>query len=102
MTKTRINMGYEVRYENGSSHFLPNDIEESLEQVIKISNQCLLGCLPKDFDPSNLVRPVIARNLGVCALCGEGKKKLTLISLAIGHGCHLCTSCVGAVKNVQG
>jgi hypothetical protein len=30
MTKTRINMGYEVRYENGSSHFLPNDIEESL------------------------------------------------------------------------
>lgn len=101
MTRTRINMGYEVRYENGSSHFLPNDVKESLDQVIKMSNECLLGCLPKDFDPNNLVRPVIARSLGVCALCGEDKTKLTLIPLSIGHGCRLCSSCIGAVKNVD-
>ena len=91
--------GYEVRYENGSSHSLHAGLASSLEQAIEISRSSILGCLPNSFNPDNLVRPIIARRLGLCSLCG-GTEKLAHIELSIGMGCLICARCVATVKEL--
>lgn len=91
--------GYEVRYENGSSHSLHEGLATSLEQAIAISRSGILGCLPNSFNPDNLVRPVIARRLGLCSLCGS-REKLAHIELSIGMGCLICARCVDTVKSL--
>lgn len=101
----RINVSYEIRYENGSSHMLHAGLSSSLQDAIGISEKSILGCLPKDFNPDNLVRPVIARRLDVCALCGQAKAKhlnkhLTLVSIGLGAHCRVCNTCIAEIKRM--
>ena len=95
-----IEFAYEVRYENGSSHFLHSGLAESLEKAITISTECILGCLPKEVDPKNLVRPIIARRLGICALCGSDRN-LEHIPLHVGHDCQVCRKCSTLIKKLD-
>jgi len=93
------NAGYEVRYENGASHTMHAGLASSLDQAIEISRESILGCMPEGFNIDNLVRPVIARSLSVCALCGS-KAGLTIIELPIGIGCRICDQCIGIISCV--
>jgi len=91
---------YEVKYENGASNFLHEGLAESLEDAIKISKESILGCMPEGFDPENLVRPVIARRYGFCALCSSDKELrfLKFISSDIDAGLQLCERCINKIK----
>jgi hypothetical protein len=95
-----IVVGYEIRYENGSSHMLHAGLSSSLQDAIEVSEKSLLGCLPKDFKPDNLVRPVIARRLDVCGICGQASKKLKLVFVEIGAHCPLCYTCISEIKRM--
>ena len=92
-------MAYEVRYENGASHMLHDGLADSLEQAIAISNEGIRSCLPQGFKPENIVRPVIARRLGICGLCGGNEQRLIHIQLKVGHGCLL--DCRNAITNTE-
>lgn len=96
----KIPLGYEVRYENGSSHMLHEGQANSLEQAIKISKESILHCLYEGFNPEDMVMPIIARKLGLCALCGS-TTKLKLIHLDIRHNCLLCDICMDNVKRIR-
>lgn len=100
MKKTRLECTYEVRYENGASNILHAGLADSLEQAIGISADGILRCLPEGFDPENMVRPVIARKLGICALCGSDKN-LRRVELRIGWGCLVCSSCTRAIMEPE-
>lgn len=101
-----IIMGYEVRYENGASNILHEGLSDSLQKAIEISVDGMLGCMPEGFNPDNLVRPVIARTLGFCALCASStiqttnEKALLLIPMGIGHGVAVCVDCVERIQAV--
>lgn len=93
-----IAMAYEVRYENGASNILQEGLSDySLQKAIEISVDVMLGCMPEGFNPDNLVRPVIARRLGVCALCGCAND-LIPVPMSIGHGVAVCIRCVARVQ----
>lgn len=94
-----IIMGYEVRYENGASNILHEGLSDSLQKAIEISVNGMLGCMPEGFNPDNLVRPVIARRLGFCALCAC-EKDLIPIPMGIGHGVAVCVDCVERIQAV--
>jgi hypothetical protein len=93
----KLTFAYEVRYENGSSNFLHAGLANSLEEAIKISHESILGCMPKEFDPDNLVRPIIARRLDICALCGSEKNPV-YVPLSIGHDCQICGECEKIIR----
>lgn len=101
--KEQIVLSFEVRYENGLSHFLHQGITDSLERAISIATESIFNCVPKDVNPDDLVKPVIARRLDVCAMCGSANE-LQLIPLGIplrlGSGVSLCENCIAAVKNI--
>ena len=82
---------FEVRYENGASHMVP---AETIEEALKIANESLRGCLPKDFNYDNLVRVTIVRRCDFCALCGrEIKEVVKKLGLFIGWDVLVCGDC---------
>jgi hypothetical protein len=83
---------FEVRYENGSSHIVP---AETVEEALKIADESLRGCLPKDFDYANLVRVTIVRRCGFCALCGS--KAVKKINMSVGWDTVVCGDCFALV-----
>jgi len=54
---------YEVKYENGCSHFL---MATSVEEALKIADESLRSCLPKNFNFDTLVKVVMVRNVDLC------------------------------------
>lgn len=89
-----IMTNFEVRYENGASHIVP---AETVEEALKIADESLRGCLPKDFDYANLVRVTIIRRCGFCALCGKESKVLKKLNLPMGWGVVVCGDCSALV-----
>jgi hypothetical protein len=79
---------------------LHDGLAASLEQAIAISDEGIRSCLPEGFNPENIVRPVIARRLGICGLCGK-EQGLIHIQLKVGHGCLLCEDCRNAITNAE-
>jgi hypothetical protein len=57
MSTTRT---YLVTYEQGATNLIQAN---SLVEAITGSREALLSCMPKDFDPNNLVRAVAAKEL---------------------------------------
>jgi len=81
---------FEIRYENGASHTIPAD---SHEEALKIAKVSLRSCLPKDFDPKNIVRVTIVRRTGFCALCGKEfktKKDRQQVDSSVGNNIFIC------------
>lgn len=51
---------YEVIFENKASLTLQ---AENIKEALDAATESLLGCLPENFNPKNLVRPILVRNL---------------------------------------
>lgn len=63
---------YKVIYENEAGITIE---AQSLTEAIENATKALLGCMPKSFNPENLVKPVSAMQMGFCALCGAKSTK---------------------------
>jgi len=81
----------EVRFENGSSIWLSQEVTMATAAVE--AHEALLGCLPKGVTPEKLVRVTVVRQTHSCALCGVIKPSRSIEMLA-GHSVSLCESCM--------
>lgn len=86
---------YEIRYENGASHTIYH--AESLVHAMEISKKSILDCLPKDFDPVNLVQPIIAREVKCCVFCGD---KGFLYTVENNTTNFICDNCVRNIEPI--
>lgn len=87
---------YEVRYENGTSHVIP---AISLQQALDSSIDSIRSCLPKNFDPKNLVRPVLVRNFSDCVICGIETPEY-IVTPKTGHQVGICDKCYKEIKPI--
>jgi hypothetical protein len=88
---------FEVRYENGASHIVP---AETVEEALKIADDSLRGCLPKDFNYDNIVRVTIVRKYGHCALCGKLSKTFEILKMPVGWDVVVCMDCFSIIKTL--
>lgn len=90
--------GYVVRFENGASMVVQ---ASSIGAAPGDAFVALLGCLPKDSDPTKVVQPVAVQLMeNVCSVCGTRftkKGEFVEFQPNTGNPSVICIGCAGAV-----